>query len=324
MTIATWVVGGSGLLGSALTTELASDPQSIIVRQTVRWADDRHRQRDLANGTTAWLGVPGATSFRLIWAAGAGVTSTQKTALDDEAATFRAFATLLGAELGKRRIAPSVSLFLASSAGGVYSGGEHPPFTESSAPLPLSHYGETKLAMEHIVTELADFAKIRVLIGRISNLYGPGQQIDKQQGFVSQLCQSMLARRPMSIYVSLDTMRDYIYVDDAAAVIHAAIERLEREGTAGTSVIKNIASHSPATLGGVLHDARMVFKRKPEVVLARSPMAAGQTRDLRIGSTVWPELNDLPRRSLLIGMAQTRASMELQARARGVARVSAN
>jgi UDP-glucose 4-epimerase len=317
VTTSTWVVGSTGLLGSAVSRRLSADPQSTMISQAVRWSDSQTSLVDLIAGTRRWLELPGATAFRLVWAAGAGVTATRKNLLEDEVETFKRFASHLEKEIAERKLAAPLSFFLASSAGGIYSGGNAPPFTESSEPSPVSPYGETKLAMEKILIDFARKSTARAAIGRIANLYGPGQRIEKQQGFVSQLCRSMLARRPISVYVSLDTMRDYIFTDDAAVIIQACLERLERDGVAGKVVVKNIASHAPTTLGHVLHEAKLVFKRSPDVILASSPMAAGQTRDLRIDSTVWTELNDLPRRSLMVGLAETRASMELQLHLKG-------
>jgi UDP-glucose 4-epimerase len=173
-----------------------------------------------------------------------------------------------------------------------------------------------KLVMEQLVAELAEATGARGVLGRISTLYGPGQRIDKPQGFVAHLCKSFLTRRPMTIYVPLDTMRDYIYADDAAEVIVAAMARVIAGDYAGQAVTKNIASHVPTTLGHVLHESTLVFKHRPDIILTASAMARGQVHDLRIESTTWPELNDIPRRSLLVGLAQTRASMELASPAR--------
>ncbi len=67
-----------------------------------------------------------------------------------------------------------------------------------------------------------------LLVGRLSNLYGPGQDLAKPQGLISQLCRAQLTRRPLSIYVSLDTRRDYLFVDDAAAMVVAGARRGHR------------------------------------------------------------------------------------------------
>jgi hypothetical protein len=54
------------------------------------------------------------------------------------------------------------------------------------------------------------------------------------------------------------------------------------------------------------------------VALASSALAQGQVHDLRISSVIWPELNDIPRRSLVVGLSQTRAALEAQAQASGL------
>ena len=93
------------------------------------------------------------------------------------------------------------------------------PFTEHTTPAPISAYGRAKLRSEEIATEFAVRTGSALLVGRLSNLYGPGQDITKPQGLISQLCRAQLTRQPLSVYVSLDTMRDYLFVDDAAAMV---------------------------------------------------------------------------------------------------------
>ncbi|WP_331901568.1 NAD-dependent epimerase/dehydratase family protein [Lacisediminihabitans sp.] len=317
MTNSTWVVGSSGQLGSALVRRLTEDAATTVISRRIDWANSTARDEDLRTGLEEWLSVDGATAFNLIWAAGAAVTSTGVGSLEEETNVFKRFLHLVGESVRARGLAADTSLFLASSAGGIYAGASPAPFTEQTIPAPVSPYGEAKLEMEETVRRLVRDSGIRALIGRISNLYGPGQRISKPQGFVSQLCKSMLYRTPFSVYVPLDTMRDYVYTDDAAEIILASLERLGKADP-GTTLVKNIASQVPTTLGHILHEARVVFKRKPDVILASSALAAGQVMDLRIESTVWTDLNDLPRRSLLVGLAETRAGMELQLRVKGI------
>ena len=312
MTISTWVVGSGGLLGSAIVRRLVSRPDTVLIDQRVRWGDVEQSLEDLRVGIRNWLSTEGANRFELVWAAGAAVTSTTRTELDAELDVLRWFIALVAESLASCGLADATSMFLASSAGGVYAGARGAPFTELTEARAASPYGETKLAMESLVTDFARTAGVRVLVGRISNLYGPGQRIEKPQGFVSQLCKSMLSRKPMAVYVSLDTMRDYIFADDAAETVVRCLARLADSEYAGNVLVKNIASHVPTTLGHILHEARLVFKRRPDVILAWSSMAAGQVRDLRIDSVTWPDLNDLPRRTLIVGLAETKASMELQ------------
>ena len=78
-------------------------------------------------------------------------------------------------------------LFVASSAGGVYAGSSDPPFTERSVPRPISPYGRQSWNTSVSATLWGEAHGIPVLIGRIANLYGPGQDMSKAQGLVSQL-----------------------------------------------------------------------------------------------------------------------------------------
>ena len=316
MVISAWVVGGSGLLGSALERRLRNRPRTGLFSCPINWTSEVESIRALRSAAESWLSDEGADAFELYWAAGAGVTSSRPDALEQELKVFSEFLAFLGDTTALKD--RGLSLFLSSSAGGVYAGSEGAPFTELSEPRPITPYGETKLAMETVVREFSTTSGARSFIGRLSNLYGPDQRIDKAQGFITHLCRSLMTRTPLSVYVPLDTMRDYIYADDAATVIVAGMRMLTDEGHDSEVVLKNVCSGVPATIGHLLHEAKLVFKRSPALIVAPSAFAVGQVLDLRIASIVWPELDRIPRRPLLIGLVQTRASMELQRLSRGL------
>ena len=311
-----WIVGGSGLLGSALVRLLDLQPGTIVLRTPTNWSDSAGSVSDLKAGAERWLSTPGATRFDLYWAAGAGVTSTGNDVLNQETLVFEGFLDGLRAFVGNR--AGDIGIFLASSAGGVYAGSAGAPFTELSEVVPISPYGVAKLAMERMLRDFTASAGVRSFSARISNLYGPGQRIEKPQGFISHLCRSLLSRIPMAVYVPLDTMRDYIYVDDAAVVIIQGMDLLHAEAGPPAIVIKNVCSGVPTTMGHILHEAKLVFKRTPVIIVAPSVLGVGQANDLRVVSVVWPELERIPRRPLLIGLVQTRANMEIQRSTMGI------
>jgi uncharacterized SAM-binding protein YcdF (DUF218 family) len=77
-------------------------------------------------------------------------------------------------------------------------------------PRPLAPYGEVKLGMEEALRAAAAEIGAAALVGRISNLYGPGQDLSKPQGLISRVCIAHLTRAPLPVMVSLDTMRDYL------------------------------------------------------------------------------------------------------------------
>lgn len=169
---------------------------------------------------------------------------------------------------------------LASSAGGVYAGCSHPPFDDRTAPHPLSPYGELKLTQEQAASRLLD-AVCPVVIARISNLYGPGQNLDKLQGLVSRLALSAVTKQPVTMFVSLDTIRDYIDADDAAVVLLHWAHKAVREQPEHPW-IRVVASGQPVSLGALIHLAQDVTRTRIPVAVGEHASAAAQARDLRL------------------------------------------
>ena len=156
----------------------------------------------------------------------------------------------------------------------------------------------------------------------IANLYGPGQNLSKNQGLISHLCRANLTRQPLSVYVSMDTIRDYLYVDDCAGLVSDMLDRAERPAAARPGDRPH--HRQGAGLGARHHHrfahrvCRQVFKRAPHVVLGDSPNARFQVKDLRLRSTVW---RDLDRRSLMplpAGIASTAAGLRRATQSAGL------
>lgn len=102
----------------------------------------------------------------------------------------------------------------------------------TTEPRPTSVYGATKLAQEHIMEAWARAYGAKLGILRLQNVYGPGQSlINSYTGIVSLFVR--LAREAKSIPIYEDGLmqRDFIYIDDIASALLAAIDR----GPAGTS-----------------------------------------------------------------------------------------
>jgi UDP-glucose 4-epimerase len=306
-----WVIGHRGLLGSAIAREISRRAGwELLDAAPLSWTDGLDALQDQARTHAARLalGSPG-DRWTVIWAGGAAVTSSSDQQVDDELAQLRAVfagmsAALTGTEL------PG-AFFYASSAGGVYAGSDDPPYTELTPPMPLSPYGRQKLLAEQAVTTFATELGADCLIGRISNLYGPGQRLDKVQGLISHLAVSRVTGRPTSIYVSLDTIRDYLYVDDAAQLILDALDRLAVQGG---HVTKILASGQGTTIATLLGLFRALAKRRPNVVLGTSASSVYQASDLRLRSTVWPDLDRYRPTTLPDGISRTIADVERRIR----------
>src|SRR5262249_29684958 len=142
-------------------------------------------------------------SWALLWCAGTGVVTSSAAQLEPEWSAWTQLLDLVGQRLAGPNSDIPGSIFLASSAGGVYGRCFGQLLTEHSPPQPVSDYGKHKLRMEQALQSWATaFPNVSCLIGRISSLYGPGQNLRKAQGIISHLSRCLIYRRPTNIYVS--------------------------------------------------------------------------------------------------------------------------
>ena len=215
----------------------------------------------------------------VVWAAGAATTSTPPEQALAE------LEPLTGMLTGLRSARPSGpgAVFITSSAGGIYAGSTGAPFDDATPPAPLSAYGELKLAQETLARDVLE-GICPVVVGRIGNLYGPGQNLAKLQGLISRLALSAVTQQPTNIFVPLDTIRDYIYVDDAARAVLDAVHAAAAGDHARTRT-HVIASGQGSTVGQVVRTMNLVAKRRVPVALGSHPSAFAQSTDLRLTPT---------------------------------------
>lgn len=303
MTATTWVVGSGGLLGRSVVRELGRRGEPLRCSR-VRWEDPVAATEVLVADAASLVREAAGGQWRLAWCAGAGVTATTQLALDRENVVLAAVLDALVTASGDS--AATGTVFYASSAGAVYAGVPGAPHTERSAVNPLAPYGHAKLAAERLIFRFAQRSGATVVVGRFSNLYGPGQNLAKPQGLISHLCRGFLLAQPVSIYVSLDTLRDYLFVTDAAAMVADTLASAQARGEGST--IKIYGAGRSATVGAILAECRAVFKRPPRVILAASDLAGAQARDLRLRSGVWRDLDAHSRMPLAAGISATLAA----------------
>ena len=268
----TWVVGGNGLLGSAIRQHSGDSFSSA----TIPWPTPEAAAATLSDEVTRFRAESAGEPWAIVWAAGAATVSTPRDRAFAELESLRALLTAV------RQTPPAGPgmVFLTSSAGGVYAGSANPPFDATTPPVPVSAYGELKLAQEQLAAALLA-GSCPVAIGRVSNLYGAGQNLDKLQGLISHLALAAATSHPVNIFVSLDTIRDYVYVDDAARAVRSIVDaHVGRDaGLVTTSVI---ASGEPTTVGQLIRTVRQVTKRRIPVASGYHSSAASQVADLRL------------------------------------------
>lgn len=295
------LVIGRGLLGSAVARSLAN-PR--FVERPIRWGRPE-ALADIRSAVGLFLGGLGEQQPTAIaWCAGSGTVGTSAASLQMELDALAALCGVLA------RSGRPGRLFLASSAGGVYAGSGVSTITEHSEPRPTSPYGRARLDAEHLAASALAGSGTRLLVGRISNLYGPDQRLNKPQGAISQLLRSVVLREPFVMHVSAETQRDYIDADSAGRRIArwlSGVDSLARSDDPSAdrsdTATKLIVSGRVESLSRLAAVVFAVTGVRPRVVLARNAQSAMQPRSIRFRSVVQTELDrDVPVRSLEEGI----------------------
>ena len=133
----------------------------------------------------------------------------------------------------------SVERFVLASSSSVYGQAERFPTREADAPRPVSPYGVTKLAAEHLSHLYHTAFDVPVVMLRYFTVFGPRQRPDMA---FSRFVAAALEDRPLAIIGDGGQGRDFTYVADAVAATIAAGDR----GTPGA--IYNIAGGCQATV----------------------------------------------------------------------------
>jgi UDP-glucose 4-epimerase len=247
----------------------------------IPWNDPIRRNESFRQNAANFASFSGDRPRTIIWAAGQGSVSTEHSPNNGELSAFADFAKVLS----KSENLFGSQLVICSSAGGVYGGSDSPPFTIETKPVAINAYGQEKIDIEELAG-LRLLPTYRVLIARITNLYGAWSGV--RQGLVNRLCTAAVIREPIQIYVSLDTFRDYLEVNDAAnlllteALFHANLPN----GKSPHVCI--IGSGRSTSVGEVIATVMDVSRRKIPISLANLSYRDLQPRDLRVLPT-WLE-----------------------------------
>ena len=110
-------------------------------------------------------------------------------------------------------------LIFLSSGGTVYGVQEEQPIKEDASTRPINHYGNVKLCIENTLRVFDIQAKSKMMIARISNPYGPGQDHNKGVGFIDAVIRKTLAGEPVEVWGDGEIIRDYIYIGDVCKML---------------------------------------------------------------------------------------------------------
>ena len=220
--MASLVTGASGLLGRSLITALSRRGERVVALSR-----RRHHGDDLPGVTWAFGDLGGDIDwapllegvdkvYHLAWSSlphTANTIPAQDVAVN-VVGTIRLLESLRG-RVGTRFV-------FASSGGTVYGRPVALPIEENHPTNPISAYGHSKLAVERYLDFFGAEHGLLPLSLRISNLFGPDQSSERQFGAIATFSGRALAGQSVSIFGNGDTIRDYIFVDDAVAALLAA------------------------------------------------------------------------------------------------------
>lgn len=146
-------------------------------------------------------------------------------------------------ELARSR---GIKQFVFASSSSVYGINPRVPWREDDHVLqPISPYASTKVSGELLGHVYSHLYGIRFLALRFFTVYGPRQRPDLA---IRRYAALMLSGKPIPVFGSGTSSRDYTYVEDVVAAICAALEY-----SATPFEIINIGNECPITLLDMIH-----------------------------------------------------------------------
>ncbi len=176
----------------------------------------------------------------------------------------------------------SVERFVYASSSSVYGNSPVLPLHEDAVCRPISPYGVTKLAAEHLAQLYWVGRGVPTVSLRFFTVYGPRQRPDMAFNI---FLNALLAREPLVVYGDGHQTRDFTYVADI-------VDALVRAASAPPGSVMNIGGGSRVSLAHVLEMIAEVTGAQPDIRL--EARQAGDVQD------TWA---DLTRARELIGYA---------------------
>ena len=151
-----------------------------------------------------------------------------------------------------------------ASSSSIYGDAAAYPTPEDTVPHPLSPYGITKLACEHLASAYGSEFGLQVSTVRYFTIYGPRQRPDMA---FTKIVSCLAEDRPFELYWDGSQSRSFTYVDDA---VDATIATMERAAPGSTY---NVGGGAEVSLLEAIETLGRIAGRRLEVV--RRPRREG-------------------------------------------------
>jgi len=273
------VTGAAGFIGSHLTESLLADGREVVgVDAFVDYYPREVKERNLAKAR-------GHGSFRLV--EGSVQDMDLAPVLDGASQVFhlaaqagvraswgRDFAVytdnnvLATQRLLEACVAARVPRLVYASSSSVYGDAASLPLQEHTACRPVSPYGVTKLAAEHLANLYHSNLGVPVVSLRYFTVYGPRQRPDMA---FHRFLRAARDGSPIRLFGDGRQTRDFTYVDDIVAATRAAA------GSGRLGGVYNVGGGERVALSDVIGRIERVTGRRLEVI--REGAQKGDMRD---------------------------------------------
>jgi nucleoside-diphosphate-sugar epimerase len=299
------ITGVAGFIGSHLAERLVHSGESVVgIDSFTTYYDPAVKRRNLERLT-------GADSFRMVEASLREVDLSDLVAgmdvvyhLAAQPGVRRSWGREFEIYLEENLLAMQLLLeavrdtgverFVFASSSSVYGDAERMPTRESDTPRPVSPYGVTKLAGEHLSHLYFSRFDVPIVSLRYFTVFGPRQRPDMA---FTRFIRAATEEKEIEVFGDGLQSRDFTYVDDAVSATIAAGEK----GRPGEAY--NVAGGAQATVLEVIELLRELLGR--DVPVRHLPPVPGDAR--HTGGDIQKARDDLgyaPRTGLREGLSQ--------------------
>ena len=223
------VTGGAGFIGSHVVDDLVDDDHSVLVIDNLSTGDSNNLnpKADFENIDITDSRIseviksfdPDAISH---FAAQTSVSiATNNPILDADSniiGSIKVFDAMNNTECR--------NFIYINTGGALYGDPQYLPLDEVHPINPISPYGLSKWTAErYFLMQKKPFQSVKTL--RLSNVYGPRQDVFGEAGVVSIFANKMLSDEPVTIFGDGKQTRDFVFVGDVVAAFKKAIGKHE-------------------------------------------------------------------------------------------------
>ncbi len=277
------VTGGCGFIGSHLAQALVSAGHSVRILDNLSSGERSKAPAqadiivgDVADAATVAKAVQGIDGiFHL--AAIASVQQCNEQWLDSHRTNLTGTITIF--EAACKAAGGPVPVVYASSAA-VYGDNDHLPLNEEGATVPLTPYGQDKLACEHYARVGARIHQLPSVGLRFFNVFGPGQDPrSPYSGVISRFIEAAHKGSDVTLFGDGEQTRDFIYVGDIVKLLTLSMEYAAAHKNQRVHAVVNGATGHSHSLLSLLTTLETIVEKRIGRIFAEA--RAGDIRHSR-------------------------------------------